>query len=199
MRIHGIARRRLGTDGHGVTDLVAMAGCPLGCEYCLNKRVLAESDAYEVSAGELLEDVMQEACYFVATDGGVAFGGGEPLLQWRGIREFAEMRPEWMRLTIETSLHVPYEAVLELVPFVDMWLIDIKTLSPAIYAPYAHGSLELPLGNLRRLLVGHADKVRIRVPVIPGYKNQDTAEWEAKALQVVGARDIEVFDYVIRN
>lgn len=198
MRIHGIARRRLGTDGHGVTDLVSMAGCPLSCEYCLNKDVLANHAVKEVSAEALLKDVAQEACYFVATGGGVAFGGGEPLLQWKGIQEFAEMRPEWMRLTVETSLHVPYEAIEALVPHVDLWVVDIKTLSPELYKSYAHGDLGLPLSNLRRLVATHADRVRVRVPVIPGHKDRETAEWETKVLQLLGAADIDLFEYVVR-
>ena len=31
----GISRHRLGTDGKGVTTLVALHGCPLRCKYCL--------------------------------------------------------------------------------------------------------------------------------------------------------------------
>ena len=31
----GISRHRLGTDGRGITTLVAFHGCPLRCKYCL--------------------------------------------------------------------------------------------------------------------------------------------------------------------
>ena len=36
--IFGISRLRMGTDGKGITTLVAMMGCPLKCRYCLNDR-----------------------------------------------------------------------------------------------------------------------------------------------------------------
>ncbi|MBM6720445.1 hypothetical protein H6B13_12530 [Bacteroides gallinaceum] len=29
---------RMGTDGHGITTLVCLMGCPLRCAYCLNDR-----------------------------------------------------------------------------------------------------------------------------------------------------------------
>ena len=32
----GISRLRMGSDGEGVTTLVAAYGCPLRCKYCLN-------------------------------------------------------------------------------------------------------------------------------------------------------------------
>ncbi len=34
--IIGIKRHCLGSDGHGVTTLVAFHGCLLRCRYCLN-------------------------------------------------------------------------------------------------------------------------------------------------------------------
>ena len=34
-----IARHRMGTDGAGITTLVASAGCPLRCEFCINKKL----------------------------------------------------------------------------------------------------------------------------------------------------------------
>lgn len=197
MRIHGISRRRLGTDGRGVTDLVAMAGCSLACTYCLNGRLLAEGSTIEITAGDLLASVMQEACYFVGTGGGVTFGGGEPLLQGEGIKEFAALRPEWMSLSIETALQVPQDVVDALIPTVDLWIVDIKSLDQDVYRGYAHGSLSVALRNLEALM-GVKEKVLVRVPIIPGYKDEQTARAEAEALVKMGFERIDVFPYVVR-
>lgn len=198
MKIQGIARTKLGTDGHGVTDLVAMAGCPLSCEHCLNQKLLAEAPIRDASAVDLLTDVMEEACYFVATGGGVAFGGGEPLLQWEEIVEFASIMPDWMRLTIETALQAPRQAIEALIPMTDLWFVDIKSLDPSIYACYTHGSLDVAMSNLQ-LLLPVADRVKVRVPSIPGYKGHDVAEAEGDEVRRMGFHDVEVFDYVVRN
>lgn len=197
MKIHGIARRRLGTDGHGVTDLVAMAGCPLSCKYCLNGPLLANGNTKDITADALLASVMQEACYFVGTGGGVTFGGGEPLLQWEGVQEFAALRPDWMSLSIETSLQAPQHVIAALIPAVDLWIVDIKSLDPDTYHSYTGGDLSVALRNLKAL-VNVQDKVLVRVPIIPDYKDEATAQLEAQELKKMGFGRIEVFNYVVR-
>jgi pyruvate formate lyase activating enzyme len=47
MQIYKIDRRRIGTDGKGITDLVAMVGCPLKCKYCINKELLSKEQAHK--------------------------------------------------------------------------------------------------------------------------------------------------------
>lgn len=39
----GVSRHRLGTDGNGVTTLVAFHGCNLRCKYCLNSEALGSA------------------------------------------------------------------------------------------------------------------------------------------------------------
>ena len=36
----GLSRLRMGTDGTGVTTLIAGAGCPLRCRWCINRELL---------------------------------------------------------------------------------------------------------------------------------------------------------------
>ena len=36
-----VSRHRMGIDGKGVTTLVAGAGCPLRCRWCINQKLLA--------------------------------------------------------------------------------------------------------------------------------------------------------------
>ena len=100
----GIARHRMGTDGEGVTTLAAGAGCPLHCEWCINKKLLREAPAEEVTPEELLERVRTDHLYFCATGGGITFGGGEALLHADFIREFREICPPEWKITAETSL-----------------------------------------------------------------------------------------------
>ena len=75
-----IARHRMGTDGAGITTLVAGAGCPLRCAFCINKKLLQETAPQNILASELLERVRADDLYFRATGGGITFGGGEALL-----------------------------------------------------------------------------------------------------------------------
>lgn len=77
----GVSRHRMATDGNGVTTLAAFHGCRLGCSYCLNPQCRADdSPCLWHSPETLYEEVRADELYFLATGGGITFGGGEPLL-----------------------------------------------------------------------------------------------------------------------
>ena len=101
-----LARLRMGTDGAGVTTLIASQGCPLHCRWCINERLLREAPAEHVTAAELIERVRIDDLYFRATGGGVTFGGGEPLHHAAYIRRFRALCPPQWRIWAETSLAV---------------------------------------------------------------------------------------------
>ncbi|MDE6324460.1 MAG: radical SAM protein, partial [Paramuribaculum sp.] len=106
-KIIGIARHRLSTDGDGVTTLVAFHGCPLRCRYCLNPQSLGGGRFREYSPEQLYAETRIDELYFIATNGGVTFGGGEPCLRPQFISELRGLcGPAW-QLNLETSLNVP--------------------------------------------------------------------------------------------
>lgn len=149
-KIIGIARHRLSTDGDGVTTLVAFHGCPLSCRYCLNPQSLGDGGRFrEYSPEQLYAETRIDELYFLATNGGVTFGGGEPCLRPQFIREFRGLcGPEW-RLNLETSLNVPIANIEALLPVVNTLIIDIKDTNPNIYRDYTGQSNALVLENLR--------------------------------------------------
>ena len=126
-RIIGIARHRLSTDGDGVTTLVAFHGCPLCCRYCLNPQSIDDRGRFKEYSPKLLYDEVRiDELYFLATNGGITFGGGEPCLRPQFIREFRELcGPTW-QLNLETSLNVPTANIEALLPMVNTLIIDIK-------------------------------------------------------------------------
>ena len=80
--IIGIERHRIGRDGDGVTTLVAFHGCPLKCRYCLNPQCHDRNRQWkEITPQQLLETVAIDNLYFLATGGGITFGGGEPAMR----------------------------------------------------------------------------------------------------------------------
>ena len=87
-KVHTINRHRQEIDGKGITTLIGLAGCPLQCKYCINKEMLRTHPIKEYTEDELVSAVMIDWCYFIATGGGVTFGGGEPLLQSEMILKF---------------------------------------------------------------------------------------------------------------
>ena len=195
-----INRHRLTTDGEGVTTLVGFHGCPLHCEYCLNAQCLQADGVWcRLTPGELYSEVEIDDLYFVATGGGICFGGGEPLLRSDFIKAFAEiMNPEW-KLTIETSLNVPLENVKAIASLVQLWYVDIKDMNPDIYKAYGCKENKQVIGNLQWLAAnGYADKVIIRLPLIPEYNTDEDRQQSQQQLEKMGFTNFDKFNYIVR-
>lgn len=195
-----INRHRLTTDGEGVTTLVAFHGCPLHCEYCLNAQCLQADGVWcRLTPGELYSEVEIDDLYFMATGGGICFGGGEPLLRSDFIKAFAEiMNPEW-KLTIETSLNVPLENVKAIASLVQMWYVDIKDMNPDIYKAYGCKENKQVISNLQWLAAnGYADKVIIRLPLIPEYNTDEDRQQSQQQLEDMGFTNFDKFKYIVR-
>ena len=195
-----INRHRLTTDGEGVTTLVGFHGCPLHCQYCLNAQCLQADGVWcRLTPGELYSEVEIDDLYFVATGGGICFGGGEPLLRSDFIKAFAEiMNPEW-KLTIETSLNVPLENVKAIASLVQMWYVDIKDMNPDIYKAYGCKENKQVVSNLQWLAAnGYADKVIVRLPLIPEYNTDEDRQRSQQQLEEMGFTNFDKFNYIVR-
>jgi pyruvate formate lyase activating enzyme len=200
-KIIGLSRHRLSTDGDGVTTLVAFHCCPLRCRYCLNPQSLGYSNRFkEYTPQSLYDEIRIDELYFIATNGGVTFGGGEPALRPDFIRRFRELcGPSW-RLTLETSLNVPQENIEALLTVIDSWIIDIKDLDADIYRQYTGKDNLRLLSNLRLISeAGRQKDCMIRLPLIPDYNTDADREESRKALSALGYSKFDLFTYQIRQ
>ena len=194
-----VNRHRLATDGEGVTTLVAFYGCPLRCRYCLNPQCLQVNGVWRrLTPGELYSEVEIDDLYFIATSGGICFGGGEPLLYPDFIRTFSRlMNPEW-KLTVETSLNVPPENIKTIAALVQMWYIDIKDFSPTIYNAYTGKDNTQVIRNLVWLAAnGYADKIILRLPLIPDYNTEEDRQLSQQRLEALGFAHFDKFTYLV--
>ena len=197
----GICRHRLVTDGQGVTTLVAFHGCPLRCKYCLNAQCLRTDGIWhQMDMMEILDKVMVDDLYYKATGGGIAFGGGEPLLRSDGIVDFCKSRPKEWRIYIETSLNVERRSLEAVAPYIDYYYIDVKDMNPGIYRRYTGRSNRRVVSNLR-WLASNVDvgKVTIRLPHIPDYNTAQDVERSQKQLEAMGFRVFDRFWYIMPN
>lgn len=198
-----INRHRLATDGIGVTTLVAAYGCPLTCKYCINARVLEPATlekCVHMTPEQLYEKLKIDNLYFLATNGGVTFGGGESLLHGDFIVAFREVCGDKWRITVESSLNVPTENLRKVLSVVDDYIIDIKDMNPEIYETYTGHSNDRVMENLQILIKEKSpEHIRIRVPKIPKFNTKEDLEKSVQKLQDMGFTNIEVFPYVIRK
>lgn len=199
--IFSISRFRMATDGPGISTLIGIPRCPLNCQYCPNPACHTDYSQWPYyNARELIDFVRRDELYMRMTGGGIVFGGGEPLYEWEFIKECALYSKETIPaipIRIETSLQAGIENVQELLPYISLWIIDIKDLNPDIYYRYTHGQMDLMWQNLM-YIVQHTpygqDSIWVRVPRIPGYNTNRNIQKSVRILQPY-VKHIEVFSY----
>jgi pyruvate formate-lyase 1-activating enzyme len=171
-RIHSL--ESFGTvDGPGIRFVVFMQGCPLRCLYCHNPDTwdTKNPSKYSITASELLEEVLKYK-NFIAK-GGVTVTGGEPLLQPEFLTAFFGLcRAEGIHTALDTSGYTLNDKVKELLKYVDLVLLDIKTLEPDLHKALTGIKRE---GTLKFLDYLEENKIDtwIRHVVVPGLTDND--------------------------
>ena len=197
----GISRHRLTTDGEGVTTLVAFHGCPLRCKYCLNPQSLHSEGIWKhYDCMQLYEEVRLDELYFLATHGGITFGGGEPCLQSDFIYEFRQLCGQEWQLSVESSLNVPQENIEKLLPVIDYYIIDIKDINNDISQQYTGKENEKVLNNLHYLIEhGKNEQIIVRTPIIPVYNSESDVDNSIRLLKEMGITQFDRFTYKTLN
>lgn len=196
-----VSRIRMQTDGKGVTTLVCFHGCPLRCHWCINPFSFAEDTKRDIVTPQKLYDkVKLDELYFLATGGGVTFGGGEPLLYPDFLHAFRKICGDAWHLCAETSLSVPWEHVQKAAECIDMFYVDCKDTDPDIYKSYTGKDNALMLSNLQKLvaLIG-TERVVVRVPLIPDYNTDQNRQKSRAVLQGMGVTQFDFFTYKTRK
>lgn len=196
--INSIIRLRDNIDGNGIRSLIVMDKCALKCKYCINKDYINKSPvSRKISIKQLTDMLKKDYLYFEMSNGGVTFGGGEPLLNPSFIKEFKLYNPH-IHVAVETSLNVPFDFVLEVLDYIDLWIIDIKDMNNTIYTLYTEASNHDVVSNLRYLSKHISlDKIICRVPFIQGYNNHEDINKSIAELKNIGIENIDCFDYII--
>lgn len=191
------ARHRMQTDGQGITTLVCFHGCPLRCKWCINPfSYLPDTKRTEMTAQELFDKVRIDDLYFLATGGGITFGGGEPLLYAPFLQEFRRLCGDRWHLCAETSLAVPWENVAVAAECIDVFYVDCKDTDPEVYLKYTGRNNQLMIENLKKLLqlIG-PQRIIVRVPLIPDYNTEKQRQKSRDFLFSMGIEQFDLFTY----
>jgi pyruvate formate lyase activating enzyme len=136
------------------------------------------------TAGDVVREALRDTPFY-EDGGGLTLTGGEPTSQ----PAFAEAilrlaKAEYLNTAIETTGNAPWEVLEMLVPYLDLWLYDVKHMDSKTHRDCTGLGNELILSNLRKLAALGAP-VRVRVPLIPGFNMTEenirkTAEFVAE-------------------
>jgi pyruvate formate lyase activating enzyme len=171
--------------GRGVDDVDR---CPSGA-------LMTVGETFEV--GALVEIVARDRVFFNESGGGVTFSGGEPLMQAAFVTEAMRLlRDDGIRTALDTCGYARWTDLRAAAAQADLVLYDLKLMDPRRHRKATGISNEKILQNLVALSEEH-DNIRIRIPVIPGW-NDDDPNIEAAAAFVAslpGVRHLELLPY----
>ncbi len=168
MPVVSIQRHRINSDGNGVRTLVHSYGCNLACKWCCNPETRYGNEFVLCTPQELFQTVRLDDIYFITTNGGITFSGGEPLLHKDFIKEFSKLAHNYnWKIGVETAFNIDKEIVLEMNSYIDNFMIDIKTMNNEIHKKYTGVSNEKILENISILSETRADDIYISIPIIP--------------------------------
>ena len=133
-------------------------------------------DGLEIDSENLVERLLADAVFFASSGGGVTFSGGEPLTQAKFVLEVATgLHRRGFHTAVETSMEGEWEDLESLIRCIDYFQVDVKIFNPDSHCKATGRDNTRILDNLR-LLAGAlrgSDRLKVRIPVIPGYSADD--------------------------
>ena len=125
-----------------------------------------------MTAQEARQEIDRDLPFYQNSGGGVTFSGGEPLLHPAFIIEIAqEYRQMGLNSAVETCGCVSWDAFEAVLPWIDLFLFDLKCIDSAKHQQYCGRGNEQILSNLSRLC--QCARVIVRMPIIPGINDTD--------------------------
>ena len=173
-------------DGPGIRTIVFFKGCFMRCAWCCNPEsqrreieTLIEKDkvktvGYDVTVADIMPEILSDLPYYRRSGGGVTLSGGEVLCQADFARELLKAcKEEGLHTAVESAASAPFSEIEKILPYVDLYLMDIKHLDSQKHKEYTAVGNERILENARRIAESGVELI-VRTPVIPTFN--DTAE-----------------------
>lgn len=170
-------------------DCLDCGKCARGCYAKALSRI-----GCEMTAEELLEDLLEDLPYYQESGGGVTFSGGECMLR----PDFLEEMLRWLKgkgihTAVDTAGNVPYESFERILPYTDLFLYDVKAFHEEVHRELTGASNRRIKENLLRL-AGTGKEIKIRIPVIEEL-NAGELPFIREFLWANGLRDVELLGY----
>lgn len=164
-------------DGIACTDRTKCELCRECLDHCVNNAREIVGKEYTIS--ELMKEIEKDCMFYEESGGGVTLSGGEVMAQDMDYIEqlLKKLKRKGYNVAIDTCGYAPQENYERVLPYVDTFLYDIKTMDPEKHEKYMGKDNELILSNLR-FISERGARIYIRIPVIGGV-NDTEEEMEA--------------------
>lgn len=153
-------------DGPGIRLVCFFQGCPLNCKFCHNPDVAWGKSQNQMEVEDILTAYNKNRHFYRM--GGVTFSGGEPLYQGKFLLKCVKLlKANDVHTTIDTSLSCGFGWIEQLEPYIDLWMISIKAVSPTLHQQLTNHDNQVILNHITKLNRNRADML-LRYVIIPG-------------------------------
>jgi pyruvate formate lyase activating enzyme len=129
----------------------------------------------QIEAEEVVRRVVQDKPFYDESGGGVTLSGGEPLMQPEFSKAIlSSCKAKGIHTALETNLMAPQEIIDLMLPVVDLWMCDIKTVDAEMHKKYTGAPNERILSNLNYLATKKVPII-VRTPVVPEFNDTQKA------------------------
>jgi len=150
-------------------DWSACDDCGICAEQCPAGALSMWGKRHTVS--EVVDRVLRDRPFFEKSGGGVTVSGGEPLSQPEfTLALLKALKQQGVHTALDTTGFAPWAVVEAALPYVDLFLLDLKNMDSGAHKAVAGVQNERILDNARRIAAA-GGKIQIRVPVIPRFND----------------------------
>lgn len=196
-------------DGPGIRTIVFFKGCFLRCAWCCNPEsqgrdieAMAEGEktktvGRDVTVEEIMPELLADIPYYRRSGGGITLSGGEFLCQPKFAKALLmACREQGLHTAVESTGYCDFEKIKELLPYIDLFLMDIKHVNSEKHKEFTGVPCELIMENARKIAENCRELI-IRTPVIPGFNDtkEEISSITKFAKSLVGVREHHLLPY----
>ena len=149
----------------------------------------------EVSPSEILPALLEDKVFFDESHGGVTISGGEPLLQHGFVTELLKLLKEnGVNTALDTCLYASRESLDAVMPYVDIFLIDIKAIDSEVHKACTGVANDIILDNLR-YIDSLGKSYEIRIPYVPAQIGREIERFAAFIRTLKNADRVKLLAY----
>ena len=117
---------------------------------------------------EVIKEARKDSIQYYRSDGGITLSGGEALVQSEFAKElFKACKAQGWHTAVETEGYTNEEVIGDVMPYVDLVMLDIKSVDPKKHVEFTGVDNKTILKNAK--IIQEITNTVIRIPVIPEF------------------------------
>ena len=158
-------------NGVHIFDREKCISCGKCADACPKEALMLFGKSVEPS--DIIPTLLDDKIFFDGSGGGVTVSGGEPLMQHGFCKELLKLLKEnGVHTAVDTSLYASRESLDAVMPYADMFLIDIKAIDSDVHKKCTGVENDVILDNIR-YVDSLGKPYEIRIPYVFGENDSE--------------------------